>query len=188
MSKIQLLAFVLPAFAGCLGSAPQAPVNWTLTPAVAAVERVKAPKYGMVRLAQVAVRSPYDGSRLAVLRPGGSLAFDAFNVFAAPPASILKGVACDLASETGLFARVLPGTSSAAAELSLEVTVRELALDCRKAESRNAAVSVSLLLLRGREIVSAAEGAGTAATGDGDYTSAFSSAFASAFAGALKKL
>ena len=81
MKPVQLLAVLLPLVAGCFsaGPRPQAPVNWTIetraVPVVAAVE----PKWGVTRLAQVAVRAPYDGAHLAVLRAAASCAVGAAN-------------------------------------------------------------------------------------------------------------
>ena len=81
---------VLPVLllAGCMGTAPKAPVNWTIEPKAASVFSAAAAKWGTVRLASVSVRAPYDGQRLAVLRADGSIAFDAFNTFAAAPAAL----------------------------------------------------------------------------------------------------
>ena len=74
--------FVVPilatALAGCLGSAPKAPVNWTID-----VDSEAKTSF-------VAVCAPYGGQRIAVLRPDGSIAFDPCNSFAASPSAILK--------------------------------------------------------------------------------------------------
>ena len=95
--KLGALCAVL-ALTGCLSSAPKAPVNWTVEPSAAAVPRVQSQKYGTVRVAQVAVRAPYDGLRLAVLRRDGSVAFDPFNSFASSPSALLRGAAQDVAA------------------------------------------------------------------------------------------
>ena len=76
MKKIALLA--VPVLAGCLGSAPKPPVNWTIDIEPDA------------KVAYAAVCAPYGGQRIAVLRPDGSIAFDPRNAFAAAPGSIIK--------------------------------------------------------------------------------------------------
>lgn len=185
--KLGALCAVL-ALTGCLSSAPKAPVNWTVEPSAAAVPRVQSQKYGTVRVAQVAVRAPYDGLRLAVLRRDGSVAFDPFNSFASSPSALLRGAAQDVAAASGLFGCVLHQTSSAAAPHVLEVTVTRLALDCRVEGSRIATVELAATLVGGRDVVGVARGAGTSPAGAGDYTAAFSSAFTSAMSEALSKL
>ena len=178
----------VPALAGCLSSAPKAPVNWTIEPVAATVPRVQAQKYGAVRVAQVSVRAPYDGLRLAVLRRDGSVAFDSFNSFASSPSALLRGAAQDVAEASGLFKEVVHQSSSAAAPHVLEVTVTRLALDCRVEGARVATVELTVCLVGGREVVGTARGAGTTPAGSGDYTAAFSSAFTSAMSDALRKL
>ena len=66
------------ALAGCLGSAPKAPVYWTID--------VDSDAKALF----VSVCAPYGGQRIAVLRPDGSIAFDPCNSFAASPSGILK--------------------------------------------------------------------------------------------------
>lgn len=176
------------ALAGCLSPAPKAPVSWTVSIAGAKGAAVMERKWDVVRVSRVEVRAPYDGRSLAVLRPDGSLAFDSFNAFAATPASILVGAAVDALSASGAAASVIGPHSIASAQMSMEVTVTRLALDCRKDGARDASVALSIALLDGRRLVSVAEAEGGAATPDGNYSAAFSSAFGKAFAEALKRL
>lgn len=148
-------AFLLvPVLAGCLSSAPKSPVNWTLEFKPAS------------RVAQVVVCAPYGGTRLAVLRPNGSIAFDAFNAFAATPAAII-GDACASRRARG------------------SLIVRKLALDCREEGRRDALVELDLSLEDGGP-----RGHGSAAvpTDDGNYTAAFSSALQQAYDEALEGL
>ena len=190
MKPVQTLAVLLPLVAGCFsaGPRPQAPVNWTIetraVPVVAAVE----PKWGVTRLAQVAVRAPYDGAHLAVLRADGSIAFDPANAFASAPSALLRGAAQDAAESSGLFARVVGPASSASTKTLLAVTVNRLALDCRVAGARLAIVELTVTLVDARTVVAVASGEGTAPTGTGDYSAAFSSAFTAAMTAALKRL
>ena len=188
MKRIFPFAGFLALVAGCLGSAPKAPVNWTIEPKATTVFRASNPKYGVVRVAQVSVRAPYDGANLAVLRKDGSIAFDPFNAFASHPAAILRGVTCDVVDASGLFARVVPSASGAAAKESLEVTVTRLALDCRTEGVRTASVAVSVTLLSGRDVVAMKSGEGTMPAGDGNYSAAFSSAYTAALAAAMRDL
>ena len=186
--KLICFLSLLPLLAGCLGSAPQAPVNWTIETEATSVTRATAAKFGVVRVSQVVVRAPYDGVRLAVLRRDGSIAFDPFNAFASTPSLLLKGAACDVVAGSGLFSGVLAAGSSASAANSLEITVTRLALDCKVDGARNAVVEVSAVLLAGREIVAVVKGAGSMPSGDGNYSAAFSSAFTKALSEALQKL
>lgn len=179
---------LLALVAGCLGSAPQAPVNWTIETEAKSVAKAAEAKFGVVRVSQVVVRAPYDGVRLAVLRRDGSIAFDPFNAFASTPSLLLKGAACDVVAGSGLFSGVVAAGSSASAANALEITVTRLALDCKVDGARNAVVEVSATLLAGREVASVAKGAGSMPSGDGDYSAAFSAAFTKALSEALLKL
>ena len=185
MKKLMTLV-LLPLAAGCLSSAPKAPINWLV--------EVKAPAQrgetalstvGTVRLASVNVRAPYDGARIAVLRPDGSIAFDAHNVFAAKPATLLKGPAEDLLAGSGAYGTVIGSSSYAAARRSVEVEVTRLAFDCT-GEQRLAVVELSLLVLEGRELKEVRCGRGAVEPGD-DFSRAFSEAFAAAMHEALER-
>ncbi len=159
-----------------------------ITPAASPAASTAAPKYESVRIAQVNVRAPYDGTRLAVLRPDGSIAFDAYNTFAASPSALLRGLAEDVTASSGVFARVVHPTSAASTPYALEFTVTTLALDCTSAGKRAAHVDVQVILLKGREVVAQARGTGSVPTETGAYTDAFSAAASAAFTAALSVL
>ena len=183
-----MIAFVfLPMLAGCLGTAPKAPKNWTVEWTGTTVENASDAKAPSVKLQQLEVRAPYGGSRIAVLRPDGSIVFDAFNAFAAPPASLLKGAAFDVVEASGVFSRAVRPGSSAAADLSLEITVTRLAFDCRAEGRREASVELVMTLVGGRSVVSSAKGEASAPV-DGDFSAAFSHAFENAVLSALRSL
>ena len=187
MNRVMYLVPLVAVLSGCLSSAPKAPVHWTI--------EVESPRKGtqtpppgerpVVRLAQVNVRAPYDGTRLVVLRADGSVALDAYNTFAASPAHILRGAAEDALAASGRFAHVAQAASGASAALSAEVTLTRLALDCRKPGTRVASVELDLVLLDARRVVSSRRGAAWASAQDGNYTRAFSRAFANALDDAL---
>lgn len=147
-----LTFLVVPVLAGCLGAPPKPPVNWTIE------------MDDDAKVASAAVCAPYGGQRIAVLRPDGSIAFDAFNAFAAAPGQIIKDALVGRRGEGALV-------------------VRRLALDCRFAGRRNALVELELTL-------GGATGRGSASvpTPDGNYTAAFSQAFAKALAQARERL
>lgn len=193
MSKPGIIIIIASlALGGCMSAAPRAPQNWAIefwrANQTAADEADGAAKSGTVRVASVAVRAPYDGTRLAVLRSDGTLAFDAYNAFAAAPAQMLRGAVQDAVEASGAFSRVVPANSVAACDMTLETTVTRLALDCRNEGRRDATVEVSLLLSRGRDVVAAARAEGKAPTGDNDYSAAFSRALARAVGKAMEDL
>lgn len=186
-SHFTLIAVASLALCGCMGPAPRTPENWTVEfwRAGGGGGEKAAARAGAVRIAQVSVRQPYDGVRLAVMRPDGSLAFDPFNAFAAAPSQMLRGAVQDAVDASGAFERALAANTSAACPLTLETTVARIALDCRKDGRRDASIELSMLLLKGREPVASARAEGKAATGDGDYSAAFSKALAKAVQSAL---
>ena len=183
-----LTTLPLFALAGCLIAHPPEAAEWTVESAAAPVAAAK-PKYGLVRVSFVAVRAPYDTRRIAVARPDGSLAFDAFNVFASPPSQLLKGPVVDALAASGRFKAVVGPSSSAAADCLVEVTVNRLRLDFREEGKRLAEAAVSLTLLdSSRNIAAYAQGDASADTADGNFSAAFSRALDSALAKALSAL
>ena len=188
MKITSLFAAVLPLTAGCLGSAPRAAVNWTIEAEPAKVVAAETAKWGAVRVTQVNVRAPYDGTRFVILRANGSVAYDSYNTFAASPSALLRGVCHDTLAASGLFKQVLPSASAAAAELAIEVSVERLAIDCRERDSRTASVALSVRLVKDRAVIGSAVGEGTCPAAGGAYTAAFSSAFNRALSEALKLL
>ncbi len=181
--KTLFLAF-LPCLAGCLGPAPTSPESWTID--CAELSRLETAFVDEpARLAQVSVRAPFDDRRFVVLRPDGSLAFDDFNGFAAPPAALIRSAAEDALAASGAFPRIVAANSSAPARYALELCVTRLALDCREEGRRNAVVSLSLTVLDGRTVRSVHRGEAASPTDDGNYSAAFSRALADALAAAL---
>jgi len=180
---------LVPLIAGCLSSAPKAPTHWTIDWERAAAQSASPGKLSAdsVRIASVEIRAPYGGTRLAVLRQDGSIAFDAFNAFAVAPAQLLNGATFDATVASGIFGRVVTAHSAASARHTLEVCVTKLALDCRSEGKRVADVALTLTLLDGRRVVANVRAEGTADAAD-DYSAAFSAAYARAMQGALGKL
>jgi ABC-type uncharacterized transport system auxiliary subunit len=185
-----VLIAALPLLAGCLGTAPKAPRNWTVdwsgpSADAAAEAAAGAPS---AKLLQLEVLAPYGGTRLAVLRGDGSVAFDHFNSFAAQPASLLKGAAFDVVEQSGVFSRVVRPSSSAAADFALEVTVTRLALDCRAEGRTEASVALSATLVGGRAVVSSARAEASAPVSGGNFSAAFSRAFEESLLAAVRSL
>ena len=187
MKPLLISIAVLPLVAGCLGTAPKAPKNWTVEwTGPSAKSAAEAPAGApSVKLLQLDVLAPYGGSRLAVLRADGSIAFDSFNSVAAQPASLLKGAAYDVVESCGAFSRVVRPNSSATSDLVMEIEVTRLALDCRAEGGRVASAAVTLSLVGNRSVVSSSRGSAAAPVRDGDFSSAFSAAFADAMRSAL---
>lgn len=151
--KLVLLVTVMGTWlSGCLSNPPPQPNCWT-------IEMPNASVAGKT-LFMVNVRAPYDGRELVVLRGDGSVARDAYNVFAAAPHTLIKAAASDWLVAHNQTAESL--------------TVTRLALDCRGAE-RVARVELTLVQ-QGR----ARMGVATAPVVEGNYTQAFSQALAAA--------
>lgn len=184
--KTALRILVVSTFAGCMSAAPKPPVCWTIEGSGGMPRAPAAADAEDAKLLQVSVRAPYDAREFAILRADGSVAFDSFNRFAAAPASLLKGAALDILESSGRFARVLPGTSSAKVPLFVEISVDELALDCRGPDGMAAVAKVTLATMRGRDIEYVSRGEGRSPAGAGeDFSRAFSNAFAAAVDNAL---
>ena len=142
----------------------------------------------VLSLGSISVVAPYDRPALAVRRKDGSIAFDAFNVFASSPSALLRAPLAVLLEEDGRFGRVLASVSAARVNSTIETVVTDLSLDCREEGKRVAGVSVSLAVIENREIKMFLDGTGSADAASGDYSAAFSEAFAEAVAEALKAM
>lgn len=143
--------------------------------------------HDIVRISQVLVRAPYNAAGLTVLRADGSLAFDAYNEYAAQPATLMKGVVFEALSASGLCRTVVNPSSFVSSTASLEVMVTKLALDCRKDDARRAVAGV-LVRLIGKDSLSVARGEGEADAADGNYGAAFSRAVSAALDAAFAQL
>ena len=167
---------------------PPAVTNWTVSPKASEFAATVSPAFGEVRLALVSVRAPYDVKSLVVLRPDGSVAFDPYNQFACAPSALIKGAALDILRGSGLFKGVLPAVTTADVPHSLELTVEEFALDCRKAGERAATARVTLALLEGRKVLMARHGEASCEVGTGGYSAAFGAALTAAITQATVQL
>lgn len=184
MKVLSAAALSVLLFSGCLTSAPPPPKSWMVTASrnsnsELAVDRV-------ARLGSITVAAPYDRPALAVKRTDGSIAFDAYNVFASSPSALLRAPLAALLEDYGRFGRVLPSASTARSHSTLEVVVTDLSLDCREKDRRIARVSISIAVIENREIRKFLDGSGSADAASGDYSAAFSEAFANAVSDALK--
>lgn len=160
---------------GCLTSAPPQPKSWVVSVPRRQMAEMDASK--TARLGTVVVSAPYDRAALAVRRADGSIAFDAFNVFASSPSSMLKLPLASVLADAGRFGRVLPSTSAVRTGVTIEAVVNDLSLDCRDEGRRVARVSLTLVVLENRAVVELLDGSGEADAASGDYSAAFSTAF-----------
>ena len=183
-----LLIGCVPAIllSGCLTSAPPPPKSWVVSASRNTSSELMVDK--VARLGSISVVAPYDKPALAVRRKDGSIAFDAFNVFASSPSALLRAPLAVLLEEDGRFGRVLASVSAARVNSTIETVVTDLSLDCREEGKRVAGVSVSLAVIENREIKMFLDGTGSADAASGDYSAAFSEAFAEAVAEALKAM
>lgn len=188
MTKILLLPLLAFALAGCFTSRPPEVAYWLVSGDPARVAKLSV-KYPSVRLSQVILRTPYDGAALAVLRANDTVAFDAYNRFAASPSMLLKGPTIDLVRASGLFAGVVGPTSSVHTPDTLEVVYTRLALDCT-GDRPQATMEVLLTLVDAsrRAVVASSVGSASVPVADGNYGAGFSAALTQSLSDALSKL
>ena len=187
MSKRLIFLFAVLPLAGCFTGGSSDPVKWTLEAAAVKASAHEA-RLGTVRISRLAVRPPYDSRLLTVLRPDGSLAFDPYNQFALAPSTLLTAAALDVVSGSGVFRAVLPSSTAARTDASLEISVDRFALDCRAEGLRDAAVEVTVWLVKDRTLVKTVKGEALKSARDGGYAAAFSAAFADALSSAVDRL
>ena len=169
--------------AGCFTSAPPQPKSWIVSAPHKPIGEVIVSKAS--RLGSLSVAAPYDKPALAVKRADGSIAFDAYNVFATSPSALLRAPLSALLEGDGRFGHILSAVSAARAESTLEAVVTDLSLDCREEGRRFAHVALSLAVIENREVKMFLDGEGSADAASGNYSDAFSDAFAQAVAAAL---
>ena len=179
--------------AGCLSSSVEPPKTWTVTPTDARPPAVApAGAFSVTRQGAVTVTAPFDSTSFVVRRADGSVVRDAYNVFASPPSALLRAAVRARLEADGRFGRIVPQSSSATADVQVEVLVRDLSLDCSDAERRETRAAVSVDVLRAsrgaRAVILSGDGSGTADAKKGDYSAAFSQAFDAALANALRDL
>lgn len=182
-----LVLLLIPALAGCFTSKIQ-PVSYWPVEYKGPVASAPSPKFGVTRVLPITVRAPYGTRSLTVLRADGTVAFDPLNEFAALPSQLAKGVLVDALAASGLSKDIVDTSSIAAADVSFEVVVERLALDCRQEDRRTAVAEVVVKVLTGHSIVSSVKGAGASDAAAGNYGEAFSSALSSAFTVAFGQL
>ena len=176
-------ALILALASGCLVSAPPQPKSWVVSAPRKHSLEMNVTK--VARLGSLSVAAPYDKPAMAVRRKDGSLAFDAYNVFATSPSSLLRAPLAALLTEGGRFGRILPSSSTARTGTTVEAVVNDLSLDCREEGRRIARVSISLAVVENREVKEFFDGDGEADVVDGDYSAAFSAAFEKAVSTAM---
>ena len=174
------------AFSGCLTSAPPPPKSWIVSASRKSNSELMIDK--VARLGSITVAAPYDKSALAVKRADGSLAFDAYKVFASSPSALLRAPLAALLEDDGRFGRVLSSVSTARSSSTLEAVVTDLSLDCTVENRRTAKVSISIAVVENREIKMFLDGWGSADAASGDYSAAFSEAFSQAVFDALRSM
>jgi cholesterol transport system auxiliary component len=113
------------ALAGCGGLLPAAappPLRFTLGPAPD-VALAAGPRPTVARTLQVSAPRPapgYDGEQMLYLQAPQTLAPFAFHAWVAPPAQLLAPMMVQALQGSGLFAAVLPASSSGSASWRLE--------------------------------------------------------------------
>ena len=179
--------------AGCLSSSVDPPNTWTVSPTDAKPPAVPPPgAFSVTRQGAVTVTAPFDSTSFIVRRADGSVARDPYNVFVSPPSALLRTAVRARLEADGRFGRIVPQSSSASADVQVEVLVRDLSLDCTDAERRESRAAVSVDVLRTgrgvRTVILSGDGSGTGDAKGGDYSAAFSQAFDAALDSALRNL
>ena len=187
MIKHSIFFCATALLAGCFTGGSTDPVKWTIDAAAVKTAAAEA-RLGTVRISQLAVRPPYDSRLLTVRRADGSVAFDPYTQFALAPSSLLKGAALDVIAASGVFKAVLPSSTAARTDTTLEISVDRFALDCRREGVRDAAVALTVWLVKDRMPVKTVKGEASKSARDGGYAAAFSAAFADALASAVDRL
>ena len=182
--------------AGCFTSSAPTPKSWTVEPS-ARQPQVQSPEGGnpafvTTRMGGISVCAPYDRTSFVVRRTDGSVAFDAYNEFAASPSTMLRAPVMAQLSSDGRFGRVVAPSSVASADAAVEVLVKDLSLDCSEAGKRMARASVSVDVVKtgrgARTVALSGDGDSTADAAGGNYSAAFSTAFNEALKAALSTL
>ncbi len=179
--------------AGCLSSSTPMPKTWMVSPANVTPPAVPAPDaFRVTRQGSLTVTAPFDSTSFVVRRADGSVVRDPYNVFASPPSTLLRAAVRARLEADGRFGRIVPQSSSASADVQVEVLVRDLSLDCTIPERRTSRAAVSIDVLRAdrgaRTVILSGDGDGTGDVKDGNYSAAFSQAFDAALVGALRNL
>ena len=185
--KKTIAFLLLPLVAGCLTATVPTVSHWMIEYR-GTKEPARVAKYGPTRLSQIMVSAPFNSTCLTVLRADDTVAFDAYNEFAAQPSQLMKGVLFKALAKSGLFSNVVGPTSAVATSVSIEAVVTKLALDCRQEGERRAVASVLLRILDRRQETVVIEGESVADAADGNYGKAFSAAVSSAIDSALGKI
>lgn len=129
--KRLMAIFCMPLVAGCLTASDPDVTFWPLEYQGRGSAAADAARYGVVRMLSVSVRPPYAERRLSVLRANGSIAFDPCHEFAASPSLLARSVVAEAMVASGLFKSVVGPSSAIASDVSAEVVISRLALDCR---------------------------------------------------------
>lgn len=191
-----LMVLALSGLAGCFSSSAPDSKAWMVSPRTDLPRPVQPPEgasaFAATRLGPVTVCAPYDHQSFMVHRGDGSVATDAYNVFASSPASLLRAPVKSRLEADGRFGHVVASASSASTDAQVEVTVTDLSLDCRENGRRKARAAVSVDVIKSgrgpRDVALVGAGKGEADAEAGDYTAAFSAAFDAALAEALKAM
>ncbi len=188
-----VIAAVLLLNAGCLSPAPRPATAWMLEVAPAVTSAPTEPKsmFAATRLGTISVLAPYNRADFTVHRPDGSVAFDPDNAFAATPSTLLTAPLIAALAGDGRFGEVVMNSSMVSADAIVEVTVAELALDCRDETARKARAALALKVIkngRNREVMLSGSGTGEADAAAGNYSTAFSKAVNTAVNQALMNL
>lgn len=196
MRNFCITVLLLVGCAGCFSSSMPDSKSWMVMPRTDLPQPPPPPEgasaFAATRLGPVTVSAPYDRQPFVVHRADGSVALDAYNLFASTPAALLRSPVKSRLEADGRFGHVVASASSAAADAQVEITVTDLSLDCRADGRRKARAALSVDVVKAgrgpRDVALVGAGSGEADAESGDYSAAFSAAFDAALSQALKAL
>lgn len=188
--NVKFALCLLPLLAGCLTASVPDVSHWMLRYEPVNPAGVE-PRYDVVRVAHVLVRAPCREKGIVVYRADGSVALDPYNEYIAEPALLLRGVAADALTCSGLFRDVVPSTSLAKSSVTVEVGVKTLALDCRERDvaARKAVADLYVQLVDSSGVMlKTTRGSSSVVVGESDFGKALSLAFSQALEQAVAGL
>lgn len=151
----------------------------------------EVPLFGATRVGSVVVNAPYDRPQFVLHRADGTVAFDHYNVFAAPPSALLRAPVQNYLRTDGRLGHVVNQGSVVSSDAQVEVQVKDLSLDSRESGQLAACAAVSVDFVRTahgpRTVAFSGNGSAAVDAQDKNFSRAFSQAFSKALDSAVQE-